>query len=55
VKPDKNFPLELIVGGEDYNWRTSKIDEYFYQYEDKVIWGLTAKILSHFIELIKED
>jgi peroxisomal coenzyme A diphosphatase NUDT7 len=54
VKPDKKFPLDLIAGGENYNWRTSKIDEYFYQYEDKVIWGLTAKILSHFIELIKE-
>lgn len=53
IEPEKDFPLDLIPGGEDYNWRTRKIDEYFYIYEDNVIWGLTAKILAHFIEMIK--
>lgn len=50
--PEDDFPFDLIVGGQDYNWRTGKIDEYFYIYEDKVIWGLTAKILTHFIDVI---
>ncbi|MFZ3580089.1 NUDIX hydrolase [Virgibacillus sp. DJP39] len=54
MEPEENFPLHLIAGGENYNWRTGKIDEYFYTYEDKVIWGLTAKILSHFVDLIAE-
>ncbi|MFP7300020.1 NUDIX hydrolase [Neobacillus niacini] len=53
VEPEENFPFDLIVGGENYNWRTRSLDEYFYLYEEKVIWGLTAKILSHFIEIMK--
>lgn len=53
VEPEENFPFDLIVGGENYNWRTRSNDEYFYKYDDKVIWGLTAKILYHFIEIIK--
>jgi coenzyme A diphosphatase NUDT7 len=52
AEPEANFPFDLIVGGEKYNWRTRGIEEYFYRYEGKVIWGLTAKILAHFIELI---
>jgi coenzyme A diphosphatase NUDT7 len=53
VEPEENFPFDLIVGGRDYNWRTGKKEEYFYYYEDKVIWGLTAKILAHFVEVIR--
>lgn len=53
VQPDENFPYDLIIGGKNYNWRMRKIDEYFYIYEDKVIWGLTAKILSHFVEMVR--
>ncbi|WHX98854.1 CoA pyrophosphatase [Neobacillus sp. DY30] len=54
VEPEENFPFDLIVGGENYNWRTRALDEYFYRYDEKAIWGLTAKILSHFIEIIKQ-
>jgi len=53
AEPEENFPFDLIVGGENYNWRTRGIEEYFYHYRGKVIWGLTAKILSHFIEVIR--
>ncbi len=53
VIPEENFPFDLIVGGEDYNWKVRHINELFYRYEDRVIWGLTAKILTHFIKLIK--
>ncbi|MDR7075515.1 8-oxo-dGTP pyrophosphatase MutT (NUDIX family) [Neobacillus niacini] len=54
VEPEEKFPFDLIVGGENYNWRTRAIDEYFYLYEEKAIWGLTAKILSHFIDIMKQ-
>ncbi|MGJ7921110.1 NUDIX hydrolase [Neobacillus sp. LXY-4] len=50
AKPEQDFPFDLIIGGENYNWQTRHIDEYFYKYGDKVIWGLTARILSHFLE-----
>lgn len=53
MQPEEDFPYHLIIGGRDYNWRTRKFEEYFYIYEDKVIWGLTAKILSHFVEMVK--
>ncbi|QKY70754.1 CoA pyrophosphatase [Lentibacillus sp. CBA3610] len=53
VQPDESFPLELIPGGENYNWRTSQIHEYFYIYQEKVIWGLTAKVLSHFVDMLR--
>ncbi|UOR13666.1 NUDIX hydrolase [Halobacillus amylolyticus] len=53
AKPEEDFPFDLIVGGQDYDWRTRQIDEYFYIYEDKVIWGLTGKILSHFVEIVR--
>ncbi|MUK88639.1 NUDIX domain-containing protein [Ornithinibacillus sp. L9] len=55
VIPEENFPFELIVGGKDYNWQVRHINELFYKYEDKVIWGLTAKILTHFLELIRKE
>ncbi|WP_026907904.1 NUDIX hydrolase [Paucisalibacillus globulus] len=53
VIPEENFPFDLIVGGEDYNWQIRHVNELFYRYEDRVIWGLTAKILTHFLKLIK--
>jgi peroxisomal coenzyme A diphosphatase NUDT7 len=55
AQPEANFPFDKIPNGENYNWRLRKMDEYFYYYEDKVIWGLTAKILFHFIEVITKD
>ncbi|RDW22432.1 coenzyme A pyrophosphatase [Oceanobacillus arenosus] len=54
VVPDADFPFDLIVGGENYNFREHPIEELFYKYDNKVIWGLTAKILTHFIELLHE-
>lgn len=53
VEPEENFPFDLVIGGENYNWRTRALDEYFYTYEEKAIWGLTAKILSHFIDILR--
>src|SRR5690625_5069868 len=51
--PERDFPFELIHGGENYDWRPRQMNELFYEYEDRVIWGLTAKIVRHFSELIK--
>lgn len=53
VIPEENFPYDLIQGGENYDWRMKEIDELFYKYNDQVIWGLTAKILTHFIRILK--
>lgn len=53
VEPEENFPFDQIVGGEKYNWQTRNLEECFYYYEDKVIWGLTARILKHFIHFLR--
>lgn len=50
--PEENFPFDLIVGGKNYKWSMPHVDELFYQYEGRVIWGLTAKILAHLIDII---
>lgn len=52
--PENDFPFELIQGGKDYNWQPHYVEELFYQYEGHVIWGLTARIITHFIELLEE-
>ncbi|MFX3623501.1 MAG: CoA pyrophosphatase [Ectobacillus sp.] len=54
IEPEASFPFDLIAGGENYNWHTRTMDEYFYFYEDRVIWGLTARILKHFLDIIEE-
>ena len=52
--PDKDFPFDKIAGGSDYKWGTRAIEEWFYDYKGYTIWGLTAGILKHFIETIKQ-
>ncbi|MDP4162144.1 MAG: CoA pyrophosphatase [Bacillota bacterium] len=54
IQPESNFPFHLIAGGENYNWQMRKLDEYFYHYRGKVIWGLTARLVRHFIELLAD-
>ncbi|WP_316568571.1 CoA pyrophosphatase [Neobacillus sp. YIM B06451] len=54
-EPEENFPFDWVPGGKNYNWRGRHMEEYFYHYEGRIIWGLTARILAHFIEIIKEN
>ncbi|MFJ5789683.1 NUDIX hydrolase [Lysinibacillus sp. NPDC097162] len=51
--PSLDFPFDKIVNGAQYNWRTRSMEEWFYDYEQYTIWGLTARILKHFIAMIK--
>ncbi|WP_134703932.1 CoA pyrophosphatase [Ammoniphilus sp. YIM 78166] len=53
MKPPEDFPFELIPNGKSYRWRRAKIAEYFYRYDDKVIWGMTARILHDFLQRMK--
>ncbi|MBB5355936.1 8-oxo-dGTP pyrophosphatase MutT (NUDIX family) [Anoxybacillus mongoliensis] len=54
-KPENDFPFDDIPGGREYNWRPRHLEEHFYYYKDKVIWGLTAKIIYHFTQLIQKE
>lgn len=54
VRPDDDFPFDLIPGGQNYQWTARRFPEFFYQYEEKVIWGLTASVIVHFVEMIQK-
>lgn len=51
--PSLDFPFDKIVNGAQYQWRTRSMEEWFYDYEQYTIWGLTARILKYFIEKIR--
>jgi len=51
--PSPDFPFEKIMNGNQYQWRTRPIEEWFFDYGKYTIWGLTARILKNFIENIK--
>lgn len=53
VEPGEDFPYDLICGGREYNWRSRKEDVCFYHYEGHVIWGLTAKVIRAFAEVVR--
>lgn len=53
VKPRPDFPFDRIYGGEKYPFRNRQMIETFYSYHDRTIWGLTARILQHFLSVIK--
>ncbi len=53
--PDDDFPFDRIHNGRNYNWRVESVPEYFYKWQDKNIWGITARIIKEFIDTIRED
>lgn len=48
-----DFPFDLIPYGRNYPFRGGVYRQYFYMWEGEVIWGLTSRILQHFVELLK--
>lgn len=48
------FPYNLIPNGRDYNWRSGKHSVHFYNYQDYIIWGYTAKMTKQLIDIIKK-
>lgn len=51
--PSDDFPYEYIKEGKNYKFREGSYRVVFYKYNDYVIWGMTAKILENFLEIIK--
>jgi coenzyme A diphosphatase NUDT7 len=52
ILPQEDFPFEKIQLGRNFPWASGSYPVYFYEYKDKVIWGITARILKNFVELI---
>ncbi len=49
----EDFPFEIIPQGKNYPFRKGVLPQFFYLWEDYVIWGLTARIINHFVGLIR--
>ncbi|MBV4418115.1 CoA pyrophosphatase [Clostridium tyrobutyricum] len=52
-KSDESFPYHLINGGKNYKFREGKVQDYFYEYKEYVIWGFTALVVKRFVDIIK--
>lgn len=51
--PGENFPYDRIPGGRDYNWQPRRIPELFYEFKGRTVWGITARVLQRFLDVIK--
>lgn len=54
IHTEDDFPYDKINGGTEYKWRSIGYHIPFYEYEGKVIWGMTARITKNFIERLKD-
>ena len=53
-KPDNDFPYNLLPNrSKDWQKRSEHL-VYFYQYNNYIIWGLTAQIIKQFINTIQK-
>lgn len=53
VLPD-GLPWELIPGGRSYPWAEVPYRIRFYRGTDPLVWGMTARVLQTFVELLKK-
>ena len=53
--PVEPFPYHLIAGGRNYQWHHSTRTILFYQFEDRIIWGLTADLVHRFASIINNS
>lgn len=51
----EDFPFEYIVGGRNYPWSKGRQPEYFYFYENYIIWGFTARIVRNLCLILKGE
>lgn len=51
---NEEFPYSLLPNGKDYNFRKGKHVVLFYKYKDYIIWGFTARMTKHLVDLIKD-
>ncbi|MDD4504384.1 MAG: CoA pyrophosphatase [Clostridiaceae bacterium] len=52
MKPKEDFPYHMIQEGRYYPWGKGQYPVYFYTYENKIIWGLTARIIKNLVSIL---
>ncbi|WP_213818378.1 NUDIX hydrolase [Garciella nitratireducens] len=51
--PSKDFPYYLLPTGKNYKFLKGNYPVYFYKYKNYVIWGLTARIVKNFMDILE--
>ncbi|CEH34521.1 NUDIX hydrolase [Romboutsia lituseburensis] len=54
IIPDNNFPYDIIPNKENYKFGKGNYEVLFYKYNNYIIWGITAKILQNFLEVLND-
>ncbi len=49
-----DFPWAKVPNGNQYRWGKGLYPVHFYEYDDRIIWGLTAKIMKNTARRIKD-
>ncbi len=49
----EDFPFHKIHNGKSYNWRNGSYDILFYEYDQRTIWGMTAKMTRNLMKILK--
>lgn len=49
------FPYHLVKGGKNYKFSRGTLNQYFYEYDNHVIWGFTAMVVKSFVEIVKKE
>lgn len=50
IQDTADFPYEETGIRKDYKWRVGQQEIFIYHYEDRIIWGLTARIAKWFAD-----
>lgn len=54
IIPNENFPYDKIPNKERYEFAKGEYPVWFYEYNNYVIWGITAIILENFLSFVKD-
>lgn len=54
IEPGDGFPINQIANKQAYQKKTYQMPEYFYTYNNRIVWGLTARVLESFLQHIKQ-
>lgn len=52
LRRSEDFPYELIFNGKNYKFKDGEDKTLFYNFEEHVIWGITARMLNNFLNKI---
>lgn len=53
IEHDESFPYEFVKNNKNHKFKSGIYKTVFYNHENRMIWGITGRILENFLEFIK--